>query len=60
MFTVLKVPSPFCFETDAEVEKSEEEGIQWMSSQDKVQDPNKESKDKSSLKRLKQLYKEKV
>ncbi|KAI2651066.1 putative ATP-dependent RNA helicase DDX52 [Labeo rohita] len=45
---------------DAEVEKSEEEGIQWMSSQDKVQDPNKESKDKSSLKRLKQLYKEKV
>uniref|UniRef100_A0A671P851 Probable ATP-dependent RNA helicase DDX52 n=1 Tax=Sinocyclocheilus anshuiensis TaxID=1608454 RepID=A0A671P851_9TELE len=41
-------------------EKSEGEGIQWMSSQDKVKDPKKESKDKPSLKRLKQLHQEKV
>ncbi|XP_016398671.1 probable ATP-dependent RNA helicase DDX52 [Sinocyclocheilus rhinocerous] len=45
---------------DAEPEKSEGEGIQWMSSQDKVKDPKKESKDKPSLKRLKQLHQEKV
>uniref|UniRef100_A0A8C2KG29 ATP-dependent RNA helicase n=1 Tax=Cyprinus carpio TaxID=7962 RepID=A0A8C2KG29_CYPCA len=45
---------------DAEPEKSEGEGIQWMSSQDKVKDPKKESKDTPSLKRLKQLHQEKV
>uniref|UniRef100_A0A673MFJ7 ATP-dependent RNA helicase n=1 Tax=Sinocyclocheilus rhinocerous TaxID=307959 RepID=A0A673MFJ7_9TELE len=45
---------------DAEPEKSEGEGIQWMSSQEKVNDPKKESKDKPSLKRLKQLHQEKV
>ncbi|XP_016130476.1 probable ATP-dependent RNA helicase DDX52 [Sinocyclocheilus grahami] len=46
---------------DAEPEKSEGEGIQWMSSsQDKVKDPKKESKNKPSLKRLKQLHQEKV
>uniref|UniRef100_A0A673M9V7 ATP-dependent RNA helicase n=1 Tax=Sinocyclocheilus rhinocerous TaxID=307959 RepID=A0A673M9V7_9TELE len=44
----------------AEPEKSEGEGIQWMSSQEKVNDPKKESKDKPSLKRLKQLHQEKV
>lgn len=49
----------FC-ETDTEPEKSEEEGIQWMSSQDTAKDPKKESKDKLSLKRLKQLHQEKV
>lgn len=31
-----------------------------MSSQEKVNDPKKESKDKPSLKRLKQLHQEKV
>uniref|UniRef100_A0A8C2ABM2 Probable ATP-dependent RNA helicase DDX52 n=1 Tax=Cyprinus carpio TaxID=7962 RepID=A0A8C2ABM2_CYPCA len=45
---------------DAEPEKSEGEGIQWMSSQEKVKDPKKESKDTPSLKRLKQLHQEKV
>uniref|UniRef100_A0A672RNZ3 ATP-dependent RNA helicase n=1 Tax=Sinocyclocheilus grahami TaxID=75366 RepID=A0A672RNZ3_SINGR len=45
---------------DAEPEKSDGEGIQWMSSQEKVNDPKKESKDKPSLKRLKQLRQEKV
>ncbi|KAG1943556.1 probable ATP-dependent RNA helicase DDX52 isoform X1 [Pimephales promelas] len=45
---------------DTEPEKREEEGIQWMSSQDTVKDPKKESKDTLSLKRLKQLHQEKV
>ncbi|CAM4670683.1 hypothetical protein PO909_008374 [Leuciscus waleckii] len=45
---------------DTEPEKSGEEGIQWMSSQDTAKDPKKESKDKLSLKRLKQLHQEKV
>ncbi|XP_077051142.1 putative ATP-dependent RNA helicase DDX52 [Siphateles boraxobius] len=45
---------------DTEPEKSDEEGIQWMSSQDTTKDPKKESKDKLSLKRLKQLHQEKV
>lgn len=54
------VLSPYCCETDAEPEKSEGEGIQWMSSQEKANDPKKESKDKPSLKRLKQLHQEKV
>uniref|UniRef100_A0A673MFL8 ATP-dependent RNA helicase n=1 Tax=Sinocyclocheilus rhinocerous TaxID=307959 RepID=A0A673MFL8_9TELE len=54
------VLSPYCPEADAEPEKSEGEGIQWMSSQEKVNDPKKESKDKPSLKRLKQLHQEKV
>lgn len=49
----------FC-ETDTEPEKSEEDGIQWMSSQDTAKDPKKESKDKLSLKRIKQLHQEKV
>ncbi|XP_051534011.1 probable ATP-dependent RNA helicase DDX52 [Myxocyprinus asiaticus] len=38
-------------------------GIQWMSSQDKAKDPktkDKVSKDKPSVKRLKQLHKEKI
>ncbi|XP_056118167.1 probable ATP-dependent RNA helicase DDX52 isoform X2 [Rhinichthys klamathensis goyatoka] len=43
-----------------EPEKSAEEGIQWMSSQDTAKDTKKESKDKLSLKRLKQLHQEKV
>ncbi|XP_067279403.1 probable ATP-dependent RNA helicase DDX52 isoform X2 [Pseudorasbora parva] len=43
-----------------ETEKSEGEGIQWMSSQDTAKDPKIESKDKLSLKRLKQLHQEKV
>ncbi|XDV39086.1 hypothetical protein PO909_008374 [Leuciscus waleckii] len=46
--------------SDTEPEKSGEEGIQWMSSQDTAKDPKKESKDKLSLKRLKQLHQEKV
>uniref|UniRef100_A0A9J7ZMY3 Probable ATP-dependent RNA helicase DDX52 n=1 Tax=Cyprinus carpio carpio TaxID=630221 RepID=A0A9J7ZMY3_CYPCA len=45
---------------DTEPEKSEGEGIQWMSSQEKVKDPKKESKDTPSIKRLKQLHQEKV
>ncbi|XP_067279402.1 probable ATP-dependent RNA helicase DDX52 isoform X1 [Pseudorasbora parva] len=45
---------------DTETEKSEGEGIQWMSSQDTAKDPKIESKDKLSLKRLKQLHQEKV
>ncbi|ROL50829.1 putative ATP-dependent RNA helicase DDX52 [Anabarilius grahami] len=43
-----------------EPEKSEGEGIQWMSSQDLVKDPKKKSKDKLSLKTLKRLHHEKV
>ncbi|XP_048021851.1 probable ATP-dependent RNA helicase DDX52 [Megalobrama amblycephala] len=43
-----------------EPEKSEGEGIQWMSSQDMVKDLKKKSKDKLSLKTLKQLHHEKV
>ncbi|KAK9955717.1 hypothetical protein ABG768_015575 [Culter alburnus] len=45
---------------DTEPEKSEGEGIQWMSSQDMVKDLKKKSKDKLSLKTLKQLHHEKV
>ncbi|KAK7130807.1 hypothetical protein R3I94_016071 [Phoxinus phoxinus] len=45
---------------DTEPEKSEEEGIQWTSSSQDAKDPKKESKDKLSLKRLKQLHQETV
>ncbi|XP_073680378.1 probable ATP-dependent RNA helicase DDX52 [Garra rufa] len=45
---------------DAEPEKSEGEGIQWMSSQNTVKDTNKVSKGQPSLKRLKQLHNGKV
>ncbi|KAK2873038.1 hypothetical protein Q8A67_022935 [Cirrhinus molitorella] len=45
---------------DTEPEKSKEEGIQWMSSQNKVKDLKKESNDKLSLKKLKQLHTEKI
>ncbi|XP_043077581.1 probable ATP-dependent RNA helicase DDX52 [Puntigrus tetrazona] len=45
---------------DAEPEKSEGEGIQFMSSQEKINNSTKKSNDKPSLKRLKQLHNEKV
>lgn len=45
---------------DAEPETREGEGIQWMSLQNKTKEAKQESKDKPSLKRLKQLHNEKV
>lgn len=45
---------------DAELETREGEGIQWMSLQNKTKEAKQESKDKPSLKRLKQLHNEKV
>lgn len=45
---------------DTEAETREEKGIQWMSLQNKMQESKQESKDKPSLKRLKQLHNEKV
>lgn len=36
------------------------EGIQWMSSQGNAKDPKTETKDKTSLKQLRQLHQEQV
>ncbi|XP_057216988.1 probable ATP-dependent RNA helicase DDX52 isoform X2 [Triplophysa rosa] len=40
--------------------KEEKESIQWMTSQGNVKDPKTETKDKTSLKKLRQLHQEKV
>ncbi|KAA0720319.1 putative ATP-dependent RNA helicase DDX52 [Triplophysa tibetana] len=40
--------------------KEEKESIQWMSSQGNAKDPKTDTKDKTSLKKLRQLHQEKV